>query len=219
MTLKEMTDMFRRLAFDEVADYYWSDQKVTMFLNQSNMEAARRTRWLVDSSTPDVCQIAVVAGQGEYILHPAIISMRRLRLNGQSLTPKDVRDLDLRGDWESDQGDPCHFVVGLGSTTLHLYPQPVSDGVLKLTVSREPLDTMTMVMDESELPARCHDAIVYGALALAYAVPDPDSESPQRSAKYQSMFDQEFGPAELGKLSNEVWMRENRAYLPSQHWG
>ncbi len=66
--------MAARVSFleDNVSPQLWSDLELKRYANEAEVEACRRSELLFDSTTPDVCQIAVVADVATYPLHSKI---------------------------------------------------------------------------------------------------------------------------------------------------
>ena len=99
MTLEELICACRTDRLDDTVEtYHWSKAELTRFLNDAQDEACRRARLLTDSSTPEICRIAVIAGTALYTLDPRIIFVRRakLALRSKPLGFASYLDLDER---------------------------------------------------------------------------------------------------------------------------
>lgn len=212
MNLRDLIAAFREDIRDTKKPYLVSDRMATRFANRAECDAARRSRMLVDSTTPEICEVQVSVGESVIDIDPRIISVRRALLQSGSrpLAKRTVRQMDDEfpgWDSSSSQSVPFIVVVDYGTNQLFLYPKPRSETQLLLTVTREPLAPMEKETDSPELPGRTHDAIVAGMKSLAYSLPDPDLNSAKDAENAQAEFTAEFGPA--SSAADEQWALEH----------
>ena len=212
MNLTEAIAEIRDTLRDLQQPYFFSDDRIRSALNHAQDEACRRARLLVDSRTPYVCEVDVAAGEPVVELHESVIFVRRARLAGAGvpLVPRVARTMDEQcPGWEdSPPSRPMVFVPDWETGMLRLWPTPAADEVLLLTVIRTPMPHETLQVGASSflLPRRYHKALLDGALAELYAVPDMDTFNPGAAAAYAEKFSAEFGPPSAA--IDEHWAAE-----------
>jgi hypothetical protein len=197
MTLDELRLAFRREADDIAAPYLWSNDDVDFWVNEAEVEACRRARLIVDSRTPDLCEISLLAGDEWIDIDARIISVRRVRLSGFAypLVKKTRAEMDMAlPGWEDHTGDPQAFVSDMDVTALRMYPTPTTAGTALLTVIREPKDPMVDDDDTPEIAPRYHAKLVHWAVHRAFAKKDTETLDENASLKALALFEQEFGP-------------------------
>jgi len=194
---------------DAVAPYLWADTFINGLLDEAVQEANLRARFLVDSTTTEVCEIvvdqtAVDAGTTTFALDPSIIIVRRAEFAPDDPTVQPLAmerrsfdELDRRYPrWRSLTGPVPYVVIqDLDAHALTLHPSPTKTGTVKLTVWRHPLATEMLTDDDAEpiIPAQHHRRLVEWVCSQAYTMRDPDTEDEQASAKHLALFDGEYG--------------------------
>ena len=212
MNLTEAIADIRDTLRDQKQPYFFSDERIRSALNRAQDEACRRARLLVDSRTPDVCEVDIAAGEAVVELHESVIFVRRARLAGAGvpLVPRVARTMDEQcPGWEDTlPGQPTVFVPDWETGMLRLWPAPATDGTLLLTVIRTPLDYELLKLDTSTfiLPRRYLRGVLDGALAELYAVPDVDIFNAGAATAYAEKFAAEFGPPSAA--IDEHWAAE-----------
>lgn len=197
MNLEKITKTYRRESRDEANPPFVSNDLVRIFANQGEVEAARRARLLVDSTSP-ICRVNVSAGNPIVEIDQRIISIRRARLESRSvpIVLRKVRDMDdaMPGwDSSSSQSTPFILVVDYATGKLYLHSTPKSDDILLLTVTREPLCEMEDDDDSPEIAPRYHHGIVAWIKHRAFLTDDTDFYDANRSANALADFESEFG--------------------------
>jgi len=211
MNVGQLEAAYRVQTGDTVAaKYLCSRADFLLRLNEAQVEAARRSHMLIDSSTPELTEVTVSAGQAVVELDPRIIRVRRACRLPQRwpLEKTSARTLDrcLPG-WEAAANStPSRFVTDWQSGALRLYPPPVAAVTLALTVIREPLDSLSDNTHEPELPARCHLSLLEWVKYRTYSAQDPDNFDSVAAEKALATFTAEFGPV-IGAI-NEHWSSE-----------
>lgn len=211
MQLSDLITLFRNEVDDTVVPYLWSDAEVIEFANDAQLEAARRARLLLDSSTVAVCQIAVVANTALYALDPRVIFVRRARLVGSHpLARKNVQDMDNeQAGWEdATAATPLAFVTDFETGKLKLYPPPNASSTLALTVVRTPLADMTNEDDTPEIHARFHRSLRFWMMYRAYSKKDADANDPKKAIESMTLFEQEFG--KKSSAIDELWIEREQ---------
>lgn len=216
MTPQQMIDSFRLQADDSATPYLWSDALVLAYLNEGQVEAARRARALEDGTTSAVCQISVLAGTATYAVDPRVLFIRRVKLASQTLPLPKIhpRDIDsFAPGWDSEpNGDPIVWMP-YGNQSVRLHRTPAANTTLHLYVVRDPLADMTTSGSPvlSELPPRSHHGLVNYALHKAYLHRErQDQYRPEESRERLDMFEAEFG--KKSSLIDELWINRQHGY-------
>lgn len=217
MTLADLISNARARSVDTAVPYFVSDAQWTAFANDAEREACRRARLIVDSTTPEICQLALTAGTQTYALDPRIIFIRRVRVLTvpRPLTRASYKDLDQRGaDWEDETGEPCAFVPDIGTAVFRPYPTPSADYTAKLTVVRTPLVDMVDDIDTPEINPRFHDSLIYWMLFRFYSIDDSELNDPKKAAENEALFEQEFG--KKSTAIDEEWVEREYGYTGTE---
>lgn len=195
MTLEELIDAFRDRSGDTVTPPLWSDDEVTLFLNEAQNEACERARLILDTTSPEVCELYVSAGTSGYDLDPRVLEIRRAKLDlaTRPLVETSIEELDAQmPGWESKTGTPTHFFQ-TSETGLTLVPKPLAADTLRLRVIRLPLQPMADDSDEPEIAAKHHYRMLDWALRCAYLKQDSEALDKQKAADHEAMFAASFG--------------------------
>lgn len=218
MTLEQLIAAFRVHAQDKPSGdgnpSMWTDSEVIDFANAAQIEAARRARLITDSTTTEICQIAVTANDGVVELDPRIILVRRVRssTNPTPLLKTRLSHLErMDPDFEARDGSMVErWCPDYQTGALLLYPKCTAAHTLRMTVIREPLDPMEALDDEPEINARYHRSLVYHMLFLAYSSDDQEKADPKKAAVNAELFALEFGFPSPAK--QERWAHETEGY-------
>lgn len=196
MDLKALISAVRIRLDDLTKPLLWSDDEITLYLNEAEREAAERALLIEDDRTPSVVEIALRANIGEYDLHESVLAILRAKIDGQAnpltLTTRDKLDTQIK-DWESETGDPKCFLDD--ERRIILYPIPTTAGVLRLRVKRLPTDPMDLAEKTRgpEIHERHHYRMIDWALRCAYLKPDADTFDQKRADTYEAEFTRSFG--------------------------
>lgn len=208
MTLAELITLFRNEADDVAEPYLWSDDELLEFANDAEAEAARRARLLVDSTTAELCSLAVAAAAGGLVpLDARVMFVRAARLAGElPLGRATVADmLEINPFWQDARaGRPRLFVTDYQTGALQLWPAPDADATLKLTVVRTPLAEMNDGQDSPEIAPRWHRSLRHWMLYRAYSKQDAEANDPKKAADSLALFEQEFG--KKSSAIDEAWI-------------
>ncbi|MBV6342489.1 DUF6682 family protein [Candidatus Magnetobacterium casense] len=198
MTLSELI-VAARVSFleDNVSPQLWSDLELKRYANEAEVEACRRSELLFDSTTPDVCQIAVVADVATYPLHSKIRRIVSAILGSSDYVLRQFarHQMDRQTgpllNWRFSSGQPSGYLVDV--TSIRFFPTPVSADTVSLEVVRFPLHDMVNVNDTPEIPESYHYGLVKWMCHLAYSKSDSDGFNAGLSQMYEARFAQEFG--------------------------
>lgn len=208
MTLAELIAAYRAESLDNVKPYFVSDELATGYANEAVTEACRRSIPLRDSSMT----ASVTAGEELVPLSNKVIRLIRARLQSQSRPLEFVTTYEMdcgTPAWESITGIPQSVVTDYQNNTLRLWPVPIADDTLLLTVDRLPLKKMESDDDEPELREEYHDGLVDWMLHKAYSRQDADMFDPRKAEQYARAFESEFGARSSAR--NEEWMRQRHS--------
>lgn len=209
-TLTDLETIFRRETRDYREPFFWSKEEVYEFANVAQIEACRRAQLITDSASKEVCLASYKQGATLVPLDQRIIHVRRALVVGQILPLQKVsmeRMDRLYMGWEGIQEDmPIIWIPDHTTGFMRLYPTPLQDGQVTLTVVREPLASMCKPNDEPELPMRYRRPLVNHMLYLAYLKQESDTYDEDKAERAEARFTAEFGPPTSGR--NERWAED-----------
>ena len=212
MTLSELIEAYRDESHDLAVPPFMSDERLARLATDGQNEACRRGNLITDS-TSDFCTLYVTAGDPMLELDPLILNVTRARIDSiawpLAITKIAVMD-DEEPGWESHTGTPTHYIGDYQTGYLRLYPIPLEDDTVRITVSRLPLKTLESDGDEPEIRLEAHPALVQWMLHRAYAYQDTDLVDPNKSAAALVEFEREFGRKKSAR--NEAWQRERNSF-------
>ena len=197
MKVSKLIEVFRRDIKDSVKPYLVSDDAALLYLNEAQIEAARRARLITDS-TSMVATASVNAGDPEVSIDPRIVSIRRIRLASKTeqLRKMQAREMDAANpgwDAETSQSIPFFAILDYETNKIRLYPTPSASDDLQMTVVREPLDAMEF-SSEPEIAPRWHLSLIEWVKFRAYINDDSELYDEKKAARALGLFEQEFGP-------------------------
>lgn len=212
MRLGELLSRFRVEANDKVQPYFNEDADVIVWLNDAVNEACIRARLLHEFANPDICRIAIVAGNSQYILHESLYELTSLRFDplddrcnrGIELSSEEMLSKSYYDDWRTRKGTPCYAIQS--DTGLRLVPTPDQDGVLVLEGYRLPLVAMVNMDDAPEINKSHHVHLIQWALHKAFSIPDTEFFDANRAQIAEMKFTEYFGErpdADLRRMTRE----------------
>lgn len=209
MTLGDLITLFREEAFDSVTtNPLWSNLTLTLYANEAEQEACRRSELIVDSSSA-FCTPSFTTGNPLIALDPLITEVKRVRVSNQYVQLQQISALEMdrkRPGWEFHTGTiPLCVVTDYETGKLRLYPNPSIDGALAMTVARLPLQDMANLTDAPEIRKEYHPALVQWMLYRAYSKQDTETADPLKAEKALANFEREFGKRQSAR--NETWRR------------
>lgn len=173
-----------------VPDQLWTDTRLIRYINDAEVQFARRTQVLRDATTSAVTRIPLVAGVSEYPIHASILSVMSVRYNTDAtdLPKTNHNTLDTRAPAESlwfdvnnlsivAPGRPRAHAMDQAFRTLRVYPAPTAaeaGNLLYLRVTRLPITPLTTTTQTPEVPAEYHLGMLEWAASLAMANHDAD---------------------------------------------
>lgn len=192
---------------DASGNYQFNDSVLIPWINEAQIEACRRGRFLSDSSyTQDIS-----SGTATYTNPSGVIFIRRAKLASEErpLCFTSYKDMDEIAGWETHTGTPTHIFTDLDTDSYTLYPEPDAVDTLNITGIKEPT-AITLVSQTPEIYSRFHYGLVDWCLYRAHSVRDADVYSPQKSLEHYGLFEQEYGPRSSAK--DEMFQLRQRPY-------
>ncbi len=186
------------------------DDQLSVYLEESIKQACLAGNLIKDSSTHEVCNITIEAGQNIYDLHPKIIDVYRARLSTERelLEKSGYKMLDTEDPlWITREGSPDRYCLDYDSGKLVLSHLPQLDGLLSLTVSRLPLLPLSADTDVPEISEYFHFDLVWWILKLVYSTRDEDYFNPSAAKEAEQKFVNAFG---IPRSANDITMRLRR---------
>lgn len=200
MKLQDLLALFRLELTDTQEPYLWEDGELIHHLNQAVQEACERALLIEDRHTPAACHFQTTAGVGTYELHPSIIKIKRITVDGRLLEEASVEELDFgSGSWESRKGSPRCFVFegtqGGLRPMVRLVPEPVGEVDVRMTVYRGALAPLreSCLTAKPEVPSTLLDGLKHWVYRCAFLKPDTDGFDPGRAAEHERIFSSAFG--------------------------
>lgn len=221
MTLGEMIQILRMEADDAIEPYFWSDDTLTLWLNEAVSEAAIRARLIHESEDQNVCTITLTPGQAVYDLHPALYEIDHISFvrSGETrrqpirLVSTETLD-DTVHDWRDLSGDPEYAIQS--DTTIRLVPRPNRDGQVVMEGYRMPMTTMSDPGDTPEINSIHHRYLIQWAIYRAFSVPDSERIDPNRAAVALAEFSGYFGERPDADLRRST--REDTPHTVKPDW-
>lgn len=199
---------------DNVVPYLWTNEELTEYCNQAINEWCRFTDANIDNTTAAVCTITTTAGTQSYDLHDSILKILNARVTGEtSFLEKQHTDytLALYGPAGlTTRGTPIYYTLDQRMGYISLWPVPIANGSIGLTVSRLPITELSYVTPSlpatpgtgasPDIPPRFHRDLIAGIMYRAYMKNDADTESLARAqmakAEWEKVLDK--GMMEMG---------------------
>jgi hypothetical protein len=184
----------------ETGDSKWSTPNLVSALNSSERELCRKLFLLSESTTPDICQVAITLVNGVYprsfSISDKIVRIERLKYPGvtKPLLQKTIQHFDDKDPgWDEMSGVPTMYAVDFESFTVTFNRQPVAVGTVKMGVKRLPLNDLSEVNMAAFPEIRQYeDELIHGALKWAYLKDDSRTFDPVRAGVWKKTFDDDI---------------------------
>jgi hypothetical protein len=227
VNLRELIDTFRSRVNDSADPPLWSDQQITGYFNEAQVEACVRARLIFDADSAFL-SIPLVAGKGEYTIDPSILQNGIVDIYVDSYAGTTAPGFMLRGTnqsaldrdrwfhYRSQTGRPCYFMQD--GHTLRLAPIPADTGTLRLAVYRAPTcnETLESDADEPVISNQLHLRLLDWALYLGYSDNDPEKLDLSKATLAESRFDSSFG--KRVDANTERKRSERRSGVSAVNW-
>lgn len=211
MNVGELIDIWRSDVGDTVHPYLWPITNAVEFADDAQNEACRRARLLRDSTTVDICEIALEVGTAVYALDPRVIRVDRARLEGETVPLRFclMRNADsMCPGWDTwDNSTPQFIIPDHSSRSLYLAAPPDATGTLLLNVVRLPLATLNSTDDDLEIPLHHQRSLRHWMTYRALLQHDSETFDKKAAETALSLFEQEFGRAQ--PAYDEQWIQDH----------
>jgi hypothetical protein len=197
-------------------DKLWSDATLVRYINEAQRRFAKRGLVLRDGTTAEACQVVLVAGQTNYVLHPSIIAVLSARMSDTTLdlqryghnevgaltSPSTMMWDPGQTNWSS--GRPLAYSTDeylsedddgtVAAVTMRIYPKPRAEdagAIIQLRVIRMPLDDLSVnnLSAQPEIPLDHHIEMLDYAAYLALRIMDVDAGDVARSEGFRQSFE------------------------------
>lgn len=224
MNLADLLDELRTGILHDVSDQIsgvtpdqlWTDARLIRYINEAQRRFARRSLVIRDGSTPDCCQVQLVAGQTLYPLHTSVIAVMSALYTGDNtdlaraghaalgtyrmpdtyfFNPTGLANLPPGKvlAFSTDEQISANDYGTFNRITMRVYPAPSPDytGIVNLRVVRLPLVRFTEDNTDAypEVPEDYHLDMMDWAAYLALRIADNDAGDEDRAAAYAKSFE------------------------------
>lgn len=197
------------------SDYLWTDARLISYIDEAQRRFAVQGLVIRDATTAEVCNVTLVAGQTEYVLHESVLAVVSVKLAdavtdlarvghallGAYRTPNDTWDpatlISLNPGaplaYSTDEGVSDQASGSASQVILRVYPEPrAADAgdVLQMRVVRKPIERLTAsaMSAAPEIPEDHHLEMLDWAAYLALRIVDDDAGAPKRAAEFAQTF-------------------------------
>jgi hypothetical protein len=191
MSLATLIDHVRFQTDDLIAPFLFSDDAITDYLKEAEIEACRRQSLLID-----LTKIDVVSGDYVVDLPLNLVSITRVKVQSQSnsLYQTTIRELDIYNvGWENQlPSEPTYYFTDQKTAKLSVYPKFSKNDELQITASRTPATLL-------EINERYHLALCDWVQFRLYSKKDSKIYDSIKSENYLSAFIGSFGTRPSGE--------------------
>lgn len=185
MTLDELVAHLRvSILRDTQKPSLWSDDELTLYLNEAHDQFARRTHCLADEES-DFTFLETEPGVALYALDPVVVFVADIR--GE--TGLALRKVGGARMSRATQGTPRHYSTDAKVRTVRLYPTPDAVYTLDLLVARKPLARLANGTDEPEIDEDFHLSLCEWAAYRALRNNDTDGMNVIEAAKFRESWE------------------------------
>ena len=186
--------ILQMLGENPAAPAYFNDFQIEYWMRSALNEAAERTRYLQHTF-----RLSWLAS-GTLALGDGTIQVERLETDDDGrMRPITTEELwRTNRNWRAHTGTPRFYYmdtqrttgVGSGAQTVKLYPGNSSTIWYRVYYSSYPTNPAAYMLEQIELPTWCHNIVIYGTLARAYAADAGTTRNEAAAAFYGMLYDQ-----------------------------
>lgn len=212
MKLSEAREHVRVLAEDTAVDYLWSDAEIDFRLNEAQFQACRRAHLLTASDDDGLCNIDIEAGTLFSDLSPRILTVRSVRIDGQTCSLEKIHHEDIDAiypDFRTQTGVISGYNLSLNRGQIAWLYKPVINQKAILNVTYLP-EILKSGEDKFAIAEHHQFALFDWALHKMFLKPGSETYQRQRSDEHLTAFEAEFGKP-LSAIE-EVWQAENYGF-------
>ena len=186
-----------RLMLDDTElPYQVSDDALNGRIDEAIREACVRATLITDSTTTQCCKIDIVAGTAEYSIDPVVIDIQRASLPSASLPLGKLgyKAFDEESmQWETREATPSDYLLNMDENSMRLYPVPIINETLTLTVKRVPLAGLVDDNAVPEIKETYHNDLIWWVLHLTYLGRDAQLFDQTSADRFEAKFERRFG--------------------------
>lgn len=183
---------------DEVELLRWSNEELTIFINEAIKKACRSSYLLKDSQP--TFNITLADLTSDYLIDQRIIRVKSARLvtTGKRLTQIAYEDIWDETTVALREGKPSYYYVDSITGIASVYPIPTTESGLEdiqFIAYREELSPLSWEDDNEaspEINPRYHLPVLNYAAYLAYLKDEANSLDPARAQQFLGLFIQDF---------------------------
>lgn len=199
--LAQITSLINHVRFqtdDIIAPFLFSDDAITDYLKEAEIEACRRQSLLIDTTKIDVIS-------DDYVIDLPLnlVAITRVKVKSQknSLYQTTIRELDIYNvGWENQTpSEPTYYFTDQQTAKLSVYPKFSHDDELQITASRTPKTLL-------EINERYHLALCDWVLFRLYSKKDSKIYDSIKSENFLASFIGNFGTR--GNPESEVLIQK-----------
>ena len=188
MNALALRNLFRSQLYDAVEPFLWSDPEVYGYMDRAQRKFCTAVRGIADARTPEITEVAVVAGEMFSPLDPRVLQVRSAynATTGSDLapfSPREVGEAALR-----QTGDVTGYSFDDEDGAIRWTVVPAADAVVNLVVYRLPRDTISSKSDELEIPPEHQEALLDWMAHLAYLKHDAEAYDKRASDEAGARF-------------------------------
>ena len=192
MNSTELLETFREEMNDVVTPYLWSDALIYRYIDDAQKMFCRLTEGIEDSSTAEICRLAVVADTDWYALDKRVLKVRKAfdTATGREIPVVNTEKAGKEGiRFDGRKGPLNAFVAGAEKLKLRAWPMPNAAVTVELQVFRLPLDPITDAGDqELEVDEQHHLSLLDWVKYRAYGKEDAETFNRRKSEDYEARF-------------------------------
>lgn len=203
------------------ADELFSDETIVRHLNEGQRRLCREAWVLEDTKTPAVCDVNLIAGQTDYVVHPSILGIKYIRLSdsdadllrvnyednrlhaGEVL--RDPEFWDVNSVLAETAGRPSRWSADIGTKTIRVRAKPDTDAAalkLKLAVVRMPIKELSAarLSESPEVPPEYHMDLAEYAAGKCLASANVDAELKIQGRSWVKGFNERIDAAKKDRI-------------------
>ena len=192
MTPSELLEQFRLDVADVATPYLWEDAEFFRYADEAQKQFTRLTDGIPESTSAAVTEISVTSGTDTYALSPLVLKVRAARTlsDGRPLDVLNLEDMVTRGNYfDGRTGIVKVVVTGMDVDSVRVWPMPIADMTVKLSVFRMPLLDITDTSTAFEIAPQHHLNLLPWIKYRAYSKQDAEAFDKTRAADFKSVFE------------------------------
>lgn len=176
--------------------FLWPDKALLRYISEAQRQACNRSDLLYDDET---FSFALIDGNPSYKFDNRITRIEQVSLNSKTVQHLSKIQLQMSyPNWRTDSGigtNNAQYTVRGYRMRMHPIPNATDAGALvNIECYRLPLEGITSVDDELEIPEEYHRDLIWWVLYEAYSKQDADGYDKSRGKSYLADFNAAFGP-------------------------